>query len=333
VALASPADQVPFQPLIVELNDRDELLQPPVSTEQKPARKALDKALRAHAGTSADLGGDLLMAGKMDKALAIGFPGDTTLDAILEDLIDNLEATLVEERDDVADLIEVLEDGSPKDKAAAKLASADTLLGQAGAASTRSQRTALLRRTWKGLVKASRAASKGVVGVPTTGGAMQAQLDGASWQANSLFGAAVVGQIGVSEESEGLRRVVVSGRRFIPHTDPPPGSPGPYPGAQETFEIHVDAFTVDIATGTYFVAGGGGTVVTAVFTYEDEEGDVRTWIATSGSVTLSTLDVNLGSGSVTGSFGFTLYDPLTQNTRTIAVGTFSGTGLPRIELP
>lgn len=319
-----------FDDLIDDLNGRDAGLPDPTPKELKGERKALDRAFRALAKDSSDAGGDLKIAKKMTVALEKGYPADESMALLLDGLYDGLDGEVEKAGQEVADLVAILEDGSPKTKAAARHAAAEGILLSSRGAGTRKLRATLLLKAWKGYAKAGKIAGQGEVEVPPAGGSVTALLNGTPWATNGLFGAPVIGNVSGRNANDGVRSVVVIGRRFIPHTDPPPDSPGPYPGAQQTVEIRITGTSTDITTGTWTIGGGGGVTVSAVFIEEDQDGNANLWLATSGSVTLTDLTMNLGSGTAAGTFGFSLFDGISQTTRTLGQGAFTAEGLVRV---
>ncbi len=317
-----------FQDLLVELNARDEALPATgLTPAQRKQKAALAKAFRALASDSQDVAGDLRTAGRMIKALGAGFPGDATLEGLHAGMLDDLEALVREGRDELEATLDLIEEGKPKIKAADALVEANGALLLVDGAATAPLRAKALSRAQGFVGKGFAAAAKGAPTGDGTGSSMAATIRGLPWFATSDFGTAV-GGIATVSEAGGLRSLLVRGRRILPKTGTPQGDP-PLPGKSSTLDLTIDAVTANIAAGTYAVGNVSFFGTAATFTEEDEDGTLHIAVAESGTVVLQTLDINLGSVTVSGTFSLTLRDGETGNTFTIVSGTFVAQGLPR----
>ncbi|MCK6481871.1 MAG: hypothetical protein L6R43_17510 [Planctomycetes bacterium] len=322
-AAAGPSTDA-FDDLLLELDDRAESLPSSgLTKEQRKWKQAIDRSFRALGADSPDLAGDLRMAGRVAKALEKGYPGDATFGALLAGALDELESLLVLGRDQLEVTASLLAEGAPRTKALARLAAADDRLEAAGDAGTATLRAKEMGRAQRFVLQGAAAAAKGEPGGTPDESTMTATVKGQPWAANSDFGTAVSGLAAVSEEG-GLRRLLVRGRRILSV----PADPAPLPGDESILELSLQASAGGLVPGTYPVGNVGGFSAGASWIEETEAGLVN-GLAVSGSITLSTVEVKLGSVSVTGGFSLTIWDGLTGGTFTATSGLFEASDLPR----
>lgn len=323
-AAATPSTGA-FQSLLVELNARDGALPATGGTrEQKKERKVLAKAFRALARESDGLAGDLAIAVKMTRTLERGYPGDSTILSLLDGTLDALEGLLRDGRDEVEVIVSLLAEGKWKDRSSAKLAAADAALVRSLEPGFLASRAKQLLKAWKQVEKGGKLAAKGDPGGSVGDSTMAATVKGLPWAANTEFGTGVSGLASVSEGSGGLRKVIVRGRRILPSS----GNPQ-LPGVTSTLQITVQTTRMDLEPGTWSVGNNlDGVSVSVSWIEEAEDGSVQNGVGLSGSVTLSTILVGPGSVTVTGTFGFTLFDG--SGTFAVSGGTFEAEGLPRV---
>jgi hypothetical protein len=334
LAAAAPSRAEPlhsdlFQPLLEELNDRDIAL--PVdhlTKEQKKQRSALRKSFRALEYESKDLAGDLRTAQKMTKALDAGYPVDFEMAGLLDDLNGALGALVLDGRDQLEVAIAGLAEGKYKTKALAKLVKADAVLLDVALPGTRTRLAGLHRKCWSLILSGGKIAAKAAPGGPTGASVVTADVNGAGWTSNSQFGSAVVGIAQVSESTGGVRKVLFTGRRILPHSEN-----ADLPGETTRLQVNLAASWADITSGVFTVGGGDGVTVSVTWTHEDEDGNLTQAVATEGSVTIDTIETTLGSVSVTGTFQFTMYDGGAATTFPITSGLFEVYDLPRTDVP
>lgn len=321
-AAAVPSTGV-FEDLLVEMNARDASLPTSgLTKEQRRWKSALAKSFKALSSVSADLAGDLRIAGRIARALEKGYPGDPGFASLLDGAGDDLEALVVLGRDQLEVTASLLADGAPKTKALAKLALADDRLAISRSAPTATQRAKELGRTHRYVLQGTEAAEKGEPGGPAGDSRMTATIKGQPWAANSDFGTAVSGLATVGEASGGLRKLLVRGRRILPEGEPP------LPGDESTLELSLQAVTGNLGPGTYSVGNSGGFSAGASWIEETGAG-FSNGLAVSGTITLSTVDVKLGSVTVTGGFSLTIWDGITGGTFSATSGLFEAYDLPR----
>ena len=154
---------------------------------------------------------------------------------------------------------------------------------------------------------------------------MSATVKGAAWAANSDFGTALSGLTTVTEETNGLRKVIIIGRRILGKT----GTPN-LPGAETTLQLTVQAVSLDVGTGSFPIGVVNDYAASATWTEVDEDGDTHIALATGGNITLNTVTVGLASVTVVGNFSLTLRDGDTGQVFTAVSGAFEASGLPRI---
>jgi len=334
LAAAAPSRAEPihsdlFQPLLEEMNDREIALPfEGLSKEQKKQRSALRRSFKALAYVSKDLAGDLRTALKMTKALDAAYPNDFEMADLLTDLNGALGGLVHDGRDQLEVAIAGLAEGKYKTRSLAKLAKADAVFLEVTLPGTRARLAGLHRKCWSYIKSGLKIAEKGAPGGPTGSSVVTATVDGAGWTSNSQFGSAVVGIAQVSASTGGVRKVLFTGRRILPHSDN-----AQLPGETTRLQINMVATWADITAGTFQVGGGNGVGVSVTWTHEDEDGNLSQAVATAGLVTIETLEVTLGSVSATGSFQFTMYDGGTATTFPIASGAFEAYDLPRTEVP
>jgi hypothetical protein len=333
VVLAAAAAADPFtphfQPLLAEMNQRDGALPlTGLTREQRKQRSALNRAYRALEADSTDLAGDLKMSLKMTKALEKGFPGDPEFGPLLDALHAALGGLAADGRDELEVAIAGLAEGKYRDRATAKLAKADAILLLAAEAETRVRRAAFQRKCWTVVLQGGKIVAKAAPGGPSGDSTVAATVDGSAWASNAQFGTAVVGLANVSASTGGLRKVLFTGRRILPHS-----ADDDLPGETTRLQIMLSSIWADVAPGTYSVGGAEGVSVSATWTFEDEDGNATQAVALAGSVTIATTEVLLGSVSATGTFEFTMYDGVAGDSFPIASGTFDAFDLPRSDLP
>lgn len=332
-AAAPPAAADPFtgnfNDLLVELNDRDADLPPTgLTKEQRKGRRALNRAFRALAADSKDLAGDLAMARKMAAALEAGYPGDGVIAGLLSGLNDALGLGVIAGRDELEVSIALAAEGRLKDRALARLAAADALLADAGAAATQGLRARLLERAHRTSLQGSRLAEKAGPGGSTGSSSMSATVNGSPWAANDSFGTAVSGLAHVSESLAGVRKILVAGRRILPN-----GASPPLPGDTSRIQITLQSVSVNVAPGTFPVGTTDGINASATWTFEAEDGAFQQAVAVSGSIVLTSLTLKAGSVDAAGTFDFSFYDGVADATFPVASGTFEVFDLPRSTVP
>jgi hypothetical protein len=334
LAAAPPLGAAPFTAHFVELHAevvaREATL--PVTgltPEERRQRAAIRSFDRAYAVPSDGLAGDLGMAKKACAALERGFPGDAPMAALLAQLGDRLEAEVRAARDDLEGAISFAEVGNLRSRAEAKLAAADAALVEAGAPPTQARRMVLLRKALRLVARGMAAAVKAGPAVPPPGQAgMSALVDGSAWAANSDFGTAVGGIARVSTSLNGVRSLLVTGRRILPSSADPD-----LPGDRTRLEISFTSITVNLAPGTYTTGSSGGIYASATWYRDREDGSSEVAHSAGGTITVDVLDVHEASVDVAGTFDLTLYDGIGDVTHTVAGGVFQIEGLPRSTVP
>ena len=318
-----------FDPLVLELNSRDDALPSTgLTSAQKQEKAALAKCFETLSTPSADVGGDLRMAGKMAKTLGGVYPGDPAIDALVDGVLDDLESLVRDDRDELAVALALLAEGKFKTKAADLLDAADSGLLASAGAGTAAQRTKILRKAEGSIQKGLDAAARGNPGGPPDSSTMTATVKGLAWAANSDFGTALTGLATVADGNDGLRKIIVVGRRILPKTGTPPEKP--LPGASTTLQLTLTAISADIGTGSFPIGVVNDYAASATWTEEDENGTLHIALATGGNITLNAATVSLGSVSLSGNFSLTLRDGETGATFTATSGAFDATGLPRV---
>jgi hypothetical protein len=332
-ALAPRAAAAPFtdhfQDLVLELVERDGEIPFPAQTKvEKRQRAALARCFRLLEGDSADLAGDLKLARRMAPVLARGFPDDPEFGAMVVALDAALAGDAADIRDELEVTIALLAEGKIKIRAGTKLARADAIWTEAEAEPEAIPRVRLREKSHKQVLKGARIAARGQPGGPSTPSTMTATVAGSAWAANEQFGTGVTGLVQVSETNDGVRKVLVQGRRILPSTAPPakPGDP-PLPGDTSRIQITIQRVTSDLQEGaTYVIGNADGVNASASWIENLEDGSSSQALGLSGSVTLSSLEIGFGVATVRGTFSLVMVDG--EDTFDISGGAFESVDVP-----
>jgi hypothetical protein len=318
-----------FDALVAEMNDRDLALPfTGLTKEQKKERRVVNRFFAALAADSADLAGDLRMARRMARNLEAGYPGDGVITGLLSDLDDALGDDIAAVRTEVESTLSLAEPGTLHDRAQAKIDAADLLLVEADEAGTQALRARLQERAHKALLAANRLALRAGPGDPGGGSVFTALVDGSGWQSNSDYGTAVSGSADVSTGNGGVRKITMSGRRILPSDGDPR-----FPGDSTRLVLSFLSNNENVIVGDYVIGTSNGVNVSATWYDEPEAGGFAQAVATTGSVSITSLTINLGSIDVQGTFDLSMYDAVADATFPIASGTFQVFGLPRQSVP
>lgn len=326
---ALPAGATPrsdhFEDLLAELNVRDgNLPLEDLTPEERRERAILRKAFAALRIDSDGLAGDLRIGKRLVAPLEKGYPGDGEIGALMDGALDGLAGDVGAVHDEVVVAIGIASEGRIRDRAEAKREAAALLLEEAPFLATRLLRARDQERAHRLLLAANALALKAGPGGSDTGSSMAAFVDGAAWEANPDFGTAVGGIAEVDAGSGQARKVIVFGRRVLPKTGAPQLA-----GASTKLQVTLSSNPANLAPGTYALGTTEGITLSATWTEEDEDGDVRVFVPVAGTLTLETLEVNAGSVDVTGTFSFSMFHPPTEETFPITSGSFEAPGLPR----
>jgi len=299
-----------------------------LTKDQRKQKSALNRAFKAEEAASADLAGDVKMARKMIVALEPAFPGDDTFPGLMTALNDDLAADVDAERDETVVLISIAKAGAVRTRAEAKLAAADALFIAADEALTQGLRARLREKGYRAVRQAAALAVRAGPGGTTDASTMSAVVDGDPWAANTKFGTGVSGIGDVSSVNEGLRKIVITGRRILPlSTD------SRLPGETSRIQITLTSANADIVPGIYTTGTSAGVNATASWYLEDESENVSQAVTTSGTIEVTSMTVHAGSVDIAGTFTLTMYDGLADVTFDIGSGAFDAVGIPRNTLP
>ncbi|MHC4820088.1 MAG: hypothetical protein ACYTDX_00030 [Planctomycetota bacterium] len=319
-----------FDPVISEMNARELALDE--DPDAASHEKALLKGFKLLAKDSKGLKGDLKLANKLEKALRRGWKTDAELDDLFDELADDLVDEVAGAGEALDLIAEGLAEGKARDKVRSRMEKGDNFMAASAEEEVRARSLKFAAKALKQYEKGEKIALKSSPAPPSGTSFVTATVQGQPWASNNDFGPGVGGQVGVSLASGGIRRLTLRGRRILPSEDPPPpGSPpgAQLPGAENLLEISITGVTADIAPGTYFVGNNDGVSLSAAYTITDEDDNATTFIATSGSVTITEITALLGSGSAAGSFGFTVNDFEGETQIAIASGMFEAFALQR----
>jgi hypothetical protein len=326
---APPAGATPqsdhFEDLLAELNLRDgDLPLEDLTPEERRERAVLRKAFAALRIESDGLADDLRIGKRIAPPLEKGYAGDGEILGLLDGTMEGLGGDVGTVHDEVVVAIGVAGEGRIRERAEAKREAAALLLEEAPFLATPTLRARALDRAHRLLLAANALALKAGPGGSDTGATMAAFVDGAAWEANPDFGTAVGGIAEVDAESGQARKVIVFGRRVLPKTGMPQVA-----GASTKLQITLVSNPANLAPGTYSLGTTSGITLSATWTEEDEDGDVRTFLPVGGTLTLETLVVKAGSVDAAGTFSFSMFHPPTEETFPITSGSFEAPGLPR----
>jgi hypothetical protein len=331
--LAIPSGAAPFtshfDPLINEMVVRlGSIPDTGLTPDQRRQRSALNRSFKFEAVASKDLAGDLAMARKIVSALEKAFPGDGEFGGLFTGLNDGLAADVDAERDEAVVLISIAKAGAVRTRAEARLAAADALFIAADEALTQALRARSRERGYRAVVQAAALAVRAGPDGTTDASTMSAVVDGQPWASNTKFGTGVTGLGDVSSVNEGLRKIVVSGRRIQPlSTD------GRLPGETSKIQITLTSANADIVPGIYTTGSSSGVNATASWYIEDENENVSQAVTTGGTIEITSLTVHAGSIDIAGTFSLTMYDGLADAMFDIGSGVFDAVGVPRNTLP
>jgi hypothetical protein len=333
LALVPRAPAAPFTghfvDLISEMNDRDLAL--PIedpTPEQRRERRVVNRFFAFLAADSQDVLGDVKMARKMAVVLEAGYPDDGLIVGLLSALNDDLRGEIEGVAAEVELTLAVADAGRLRDRAEAKLVVAAAILADADAALTQALRARLQEKCLKTILAANRLAVRAGPGDPGSGSFFTALVDGSGWQSNGDFGTAVSGSADVSTGNGGVRKVSMSGRRIEP-SNGEPNLPGDTTRLVMTFTSNNE----NIVPATYSIGTSNGVNASATWFEEPEAGGFVQAVAVSGTITITSLDINLGSIDLEGTFDLSMYDAANDVTFPIASGSFTVLGLPRESVP
>jgi len=324
-----------LEPIVTEMVQRDgSIAFPPRTKEERRQRSALSRGFRALAADSRDLAGDFRMAKRLVRILEKGFPGDAEFPALCSTAAADLGGAAVTIRDELETTIATLAEGRHRTRATARLARADALRAAGDAEPSTVRRLALHGKAHRQVLKGARIAAKGQPPGPSNPSTMTATVGGAAWAANDDYGQGVTGLVERSEVNLGVRKVVVTGRRTLPGTGPPDPPNPPLPGDFSRIEITIQRVSQDIVEGgTYIIGTADGVNCTASWYEELEDGTVINAVATSGTVTLPTLDPEFGTATIGGTFDLTMYEGGSATSFGITGGAFQAVDVPLQTLP
>jgi len=324
-----------FNDLLAELNDRDAALPFPAENgAQRKQRSAIARCYRFLGKPSDSVAGDLRTAFRISKTVLRAFPGDPTFASLVAALDADLDAESVAIRDEVETTVLLLSEGKFRTKAFARLGQSDELRARADLEPDPVRRARFRDKSHRKVVVASRIADRGQPAPPADESLMTATVAGSPWAANNDYGTGVGGSVRVSDTNGGVRRIQVFGRRILPSVVPPEPPNPPLPGDESRIDFTITRVSQDLQAGTtYTVGNADGVNTTASWFAEDEDGTVHNAVPLSGSITIDTIVLEFGQATVTGSFQFTMYDGVADQTFDISGGLFEAHDVPRINVP